>query len=381
MMNVYADNAATTIVSKKSAEAILHYSKVCYGNPSSIHNMGETAKLAVESARQRIANILGCKPIEIIFTSGGSESNNQAILTAAILGYQNNKRHVITSAIEHPSVIDSVLRLKRLGFEVTFVPVDENGIVSPSRIASYMREDTCLVSVMCINNEIGTIQPINDIGRICEEHKVIFHTDAVQAVGNTPFDINKTHATLLSASAHKFHGPKGVGILYCNNHFKPYKLIEGGGQENGNRAGTENVPGIVGMMIALEESVQDIEEKQYKVSLLSKRLMEQLFSINDIFLNGDIENRIKSNINVGFRGVKGQNLVTYLSERGIYASTGSACNSGSNTPSHVLQAIGRNISESSSSIRISLSAMNTQEEIDYIAKMVKEGVNVLRNFG
>lgn len=378
-MNIYADNAATTKMSKAAIEAMLPYFDQIYGNPSSLHSTGQYAAEALFMARKMIAEILGCDAREITFTSGGSEADNQAILSAAAIGAKKNKRHIISSSIEHHAVLHTLEKLKKQGFEITLLSAHENGIVHPEELAAAIRPDTALVTVMYANNEIGSIQPIAELGRICREKGVIFHTDAVQAVGHMKINVVEENIDMLSLSAHKFHGPKGIGVLYAKKGIPLTNLIEGGAQERGKRAGTENLPAIMGMAAALEEAVSKIAENTAKLIPLRNRLIEGLLQIPHTILNGDPEIRLPGNVNVCFEGIEGESLLLLLDNKGICASSGSACTSGSLDPSHVLLAIGRPHEVAHGSLRLSLSEENTIEEIDYMIEAIKEVVAYLRH--
>ena len=375
---IYLDNAATTKMSKTAIEAMLPFMDKVYGNPSSLHSVGQSAAEALYDARERIAKCLGCTAREITFTSGGSEADNQAILSAAKIGSKKGKKHIISTAIEHHAVLHTLNKLKEYGFEITLLDVDRNGLVYPEQVENAIREDTCLVSVMYANNEIGTIEPIKEIGKICREKGVIFHTDAVQAAGHLHIDVNEQNIDMLSLSAHKFHGPKGIGALYSRKGIPLYTLIEGGAQEGGKRAGTENIPAIMGMAAALEESENSIDKNTEKVSALRDKLIDGLSQIPHSVLNGDREKRLPSNVNFCFEGIEGESLLLLLDDKGICASSGSACTSGSLDPSHVLLAIGRVHDIAHGSLRLSLSEETTEEEIEYTIKSVKEVVEYLR---
>ena len=375
---IYADNAATTKMSKRAIEAMLPYFSEGYGNPSSLHSAGQRAAEALVSARKRIASCLNALPREITFTSGGSEADNQALLSAARLGAKQGKRHVVSTAFEHHAVLHSLKRLEEEGFSVTLLPVPESGILSARAVEEAIRPDTCLVSVMYANNEIGTIQPVAEIGAICKKKGVLFHTDAVQAVGHLPIDVEAQYIDLLSLSAHKFHGPKGVGALYARRGISLTPLIEGGAQERGKRGGTENVPAIVGMAAALEEACSKMEERSAHLEALRDRLIDGLREIPHSILNGDREKRLPSNVHFCFEGIEGESLLLLLDDRGICASSGSACTSGSLDPSHVLLAIGRPHEIAHGSLRLSLSEETTEEEVDFIVQSVKEVVAYLR---
>lgn len=376
---IYVDNAATTKMSKTAIDAMLPYLDTIYANPSSLHSAGQQAAEALFTSRKTIAEILGCNANEIYFTSGGSESDNQAIISAALYGEKKGKKHIISTAIEHHAVLHTLDKLKKQGFEITLLDAHENGIVRTEDLIRALRPDTALVTVMYANNEIGTIQPIREIGAICREKGILFHTDAVQAVGHIAIDVNKDNIDLLSLSAHKFHGPKGVGVLYAKRGTVLTNLIEGGAQERGKRAGTENMPAIVGMTAALKEAVLHMEENAAKLSSMRDRLIDALTEIPHTILNGDRTKRLPGNVNVCFEGIEGESLLLLLSEKGICASSGSACTSGSLDPSHVLLAIGRPHEIAHGSLRLSLSEENTPEEIEYIIKAIPEVVSYLRN--
>lgn len=379
-MKIYADNAATTRMSRTAIDAMIPYLEEMYGNPSSLYSDGQRAKEAIEAARKEIAQIINADPREIIFTSGGSEADNQAILSAAAIGQKVGKRHIISSAIEHHAVLHTLNKLEKLGFEITLLPVHENGIVRTDELEAAIRDDTCLVTVMFANNEIGTIQPVQEIGEICRAHKVLFHTDAVQAIGHIPINIAEYHIDMLSASAHKFHGAKGVGFLYARKGIRLSNLIEGGAQERGRRAGTENVAGIVAMAAALKESSDNMETNTAKLISIRNRLIEGLREIPHSALNGDIEKRLPSNVSFCFEGVEGEALLLLLDDKGIAASSGSACTSGSLDPSHVLLAIGRVHDVAHGSLRLTPGENTTDEEVDYIIQSVKDVVQYLRSF-
>ena len=379
-MNIYADNAATTAMSQTAVKAMLPYLTEYYGNPSSLYAFGQRSKEAIEEARATVAKCIGAEPREILFTSGGSEADNQAIRSAAAHGARKGKRHIVSDAIEHHAVLHTLKKLEKEGFEVTYLPVHSDGIVRVEELAAALREDTCLVTVMYANNEIGTIQPIRDIGALCRERGILFHTDAVQAVGHIPVNVAEDHADMLSASAHKFHGPKGVGFLYVRRGIPTVPLIEGGAQERGRRAGTENVAGIVAMAAALEESVGHMAENAEKTAMLRDRLIRGLAEIPHSALNGDPRKRLPGNVNFCFEGIEGESLLLLLDDKGICASSGSACTSGSLDPSHVLLAIGRVHDVAHGSLRLTLGDNTTEEEIDYIIQSVKEVVTYLRGF-
>ena len=377
-MYIYADNAATTRMSKTAIDAMLPYYDTVYGNPSSLHSVGQHAKEALESARDRMAVCLGCKPTEITFTSGGSEADNQAIQSAAQTGAAHGKKHIISTKIEHHAVLHTLKKLEKSGYEITLLDVPENGIVTPRQVEQAIRPDTCLVSVMFANNEIGSIQPIAEIGEICLAHKVLFHTDGVQAVGHVPLDFSALHADFLALSAHKFHGPKGVGALVTRAGVRLYNLIEGGAQERGKRAGTENLPAIMGMTAALEEAVGNLDADTRKLLPLRDKLIEGLSQIPHSILNGDAQMRLPGNVHFCFEGIEGESLLLLLDDKGIAASSGSACTSGSLDPSHVLLALGRPHEIAHGSLRLSLSTDNTPEEIDYLICAVRDVVAYLR---
>ena len=379
-MKIYADNAATTKMSKAAVAAMLPYMEEIYGNPSSLYSAGQEAKEALERARGEIAAIINAQPREIYFTSGGSEADNQALRSAAAFGKKKGKRHIISTAFEHHAILHTLKALKKEGFEVTLLPVHENGIVRLSELEEAIRPDTCLVTIMMANNEIGTIQPVSEIGALCRERGVLFHTDAVQAVGHLPIDVQAEKIDMLSSSAHKFHGPKGVGFLYVRKEVPLMNLIEGGAQERGKRAGTENVAGIVAMAAALKESASGMEENTGRMTALRNRLIDGLQAIPHSALNGDREKRLPGNVNFCFEGIEGESLLLLLDDRGISASSGSACTSGSLDPSHVLLAIGRVHDVAHGSLRLSIGEDTTEEEIDYMIQSVREVVDYLRSF-
>ncbi len=376
---IYADNAATTKMSKTAINAMLPYLEDLYGNPSSLYEFGQKAKEALEDARSRIAACLGADVREITFTSGGSEADNQAILTAAALGARKGKKHIVSTAFEHHAVLHTLEKLKKQGFEITLLDVHSNGVVTSQQVVESIREDTCLVTVMYANNEIGTIQPIGEIGAVCREKGVLFHTDAVQAVGHLHIDVKAQQIDLLSLSAHKFHGPKGVGALYVRRGIPLETVISGGGQERGKRAGTENVPAIMGMAAALEEACTGMEENSRKLTLLRDRLIAGLNQIPYSELNGAKEPRLPGNVNFCFEGIEGESLLLLLDEKGICASSGSACTSGTLDPSHVLLAIGRPHEVAHGSLRLSLGEEMTEKEIDSIIEAVTDVVTRLRS--
>ena len=377
--SIYLDNAATTKMSKAAIEAMLPYMDTLYGNPSSLHSAGQAAAEALTDARRRIADCIGASPKEITFTSGGSEADNQAIISAARLGEKKGKRHIISTAFEHHAVLHTLEKLKKEGFEITLLDVHENGILLPRQVEEAIRPDTCLVTVMYANNEIGTIQPIGEIGRICRQKNVLFHTDAVQATGHLPIDVEEQNIDMLSASAHKFHGPKGIGVLYVHKGIRLSNIIQGGAQERGKRAGPENIPAIMGMATALTDACKHMEENTKKLTALRDRLIEGLSEIPHSVLNGDAKERLPGNVNFCFEGIEGESLLLLLDDKGVYASSGSACTSGSLDPSHVLLAIGRVHDIAHGSLRLSLSEENTQEEIEYTIGAVKEVVEYLRS--
>ena len=379
-MQIYADNAATTKISQNALQAMMPYYEEVYGNPSSLHSAGQQAAAALTNARAKCAELLGCSLQEITFTSGGSEADNTAILSAAALGEKQNKRHIISTAFEHHAVLHTLDVLKKRGFEITLLDVHENGLITPEEVAAAIRPDTCLVTVMYANNEIGTIEPIAEIGEVCKKANVIFHTDAVQAAGHLKIDVKAQNIDMLSLSAHKFHGPKGVGLLYSRRGIRLTPLINGGAQERGIRAGTENLPGIIGMTAAFEEALEKLDEKNKKLYGMRNRLIEGIGEIPHSILNGDLENRLPGNVNFCFEGIEGESLLLLLDDKGICASSGSACTSGSLDPSHVLLAIGRPHEIAHGSLRLSISDENTPEEIEYIIRSVKEVVEYLRSF-
>ena len=376
---IYTDNAATTKMSGAAISAMLNCMEETWGNPSSLYGLGQQAKEVLEGAREQIAACIGASPKEITFTSGGSEADNQAIRSAALLGARKGKRHIISTAFEHHAVLHTLKKLEGEGFEAELLPVGELGTVTARQVAEAIREDTALVTVMYANNEIGSVLPIPGIGAVCRERGVLFHTDAVQAAGHLPIDVNAQNIDLLSLSAHKFHGPKGVGVLYARQGVPLTNLIEGGAQERGRRAGTENVPAIVGMAAALEEACAHMDENAAKVSALRDRLIEGLSQIPHSALNGDPASRLPGNVNFCFEGIEGESLLLLLDDRGICASSGSACTSGSLDPSHVLLAIGRPHEVAHGSLRLSLCEENTEAEADAILKAVPEIVGYLRN--
>ena len=378
-MFIYADNAATTALSRKAKEVMLPYFDEIYGNPSSLHSKGQEAKEAIESARETIASFLGASPREIYFTSGGSEADNQAIISAAHNGAKKGKKHIISTKFEHHAVLHTLRKLEKEGFEVTLLDVPENGIISQAAVEAAIREDTALVTVMYANNEIGTLQPIAEIGKICKEKQVVFHTDAVQAVGHIKVNVEEDNVDLLSLSAHKFHGPKGIGVLYARKGILLENIIEGGAQERGKRAGTENIPAIVGMASALEEALDNLDGKNKELIEKRDRLIEGLSKIPHSILNGDRNHRVPGTVNFIFEGIEGESLLLLLDDKGICASSGSACTSGSLDPSHVLLAIGRPHEIAHGSLRLSIDNDITNEEIDYMIEAVEDVVSYLRN--
>lgn len=379
MTTIYVDNAATTKTSRTAIETMLPYMDKIYGNPSSLHSVGQAAADALRNAREEASEVLGCEPNEITFTSGGSEADNQALVSAAAIGARKGKKHIISTAFEHHAILHTLKKLEKEGFEVTLLDVHENGMVSAQQVADAIREDTCLVSVMYANNEIGSIQPIAEIGAVCKEKGVIFHTDAVQAVGHVHINVKEENIDMLSLSAHKFHGPKGVGLLYARKGVRLTNIIEGGAQERGKRAGTENIPGIVGMVAALKEANANIDANAEKVSALRDRLIDGLEKIPHSALNGDRTKRLPGNVSFCFEGIEGESLLLLLDAKGICASSGSACTSGSLDPSHVLLAIGRPHEVAHGSLRLTLSEENTQEEVDYIIEETTKVVKYLRD--
>ena len=378
-MQVYADNAATTKISEHALAAMMPCFETVYGNPSSLHSVGQEAKEALEDARARLAKLLGCEPREVYFTSGGSEADNQAILSAARFGARKGKKHIISTAFEHHAVLHTLNKLEKEGFEVTLLDVKNGHNVTAQQVKNAIREDTCLVTCMYANNEIGSVLPIGEIGAVCKAAGVPFHTDAVQAVGHLQIDVKQENIDMLSLSGHKFHGPKGVGALYVRRGLPLVNVIEGGAQERGKRAGTENLPGIVGMVAALEDACANLEENTKKVTALRNKLIEGLSKIPHCALNGDPVNRLPGNVSFCFEGIEGEALLLLLDAHGVAASSGSACTSGSLDPSHVLLAIGRVHDVAHGSLRLSLSHYNTDEEMDHILTVVPEVVQLLRN--
>ena len=377
-MYVYADHAATTEMSEVAKNSMIQALKDQWGNPSSLHSGGQHAKEALEAARAQIAGLLGAQSSEIYFTSGGSEADNQAILTAVRLGARRGKKHIITSAFEHHAIMHPLERLEKEGYEITWLPVHENGMVRPEEVAAAIRDDTALVTIMYANNEIGTLQPIAEIGRICREKKVLFHTDAVQAVGHVPVDVVRDQVDMLSLSAHKFHGPKGIGLLYARKGVNVATLIEGGAQERGKRAGTENLPAIIGMAASLQDACDHMKENTDRIVPMRERLIEELSKIPHSRLNGDRNVRVPGTVNFCFEGIEGESLLLMLDDLGIEASSGSACTSGSLDPSHVLLALGLPHEVAHGSLRLSIGEDNTPEQIEYIVQKVPEVVSFLR---
>ena len=378
-MMIYADNAATTKMSSTAIRAMLPYMDQVYGNPSSLHTAGQQAAEALQSARERIAVCLGCQPREIFFTSGGSEADNQALISAAKIGERKGKKHIISTAFEHHAVLHTLQGLEKQGFEVELLPVGEAGTVTAQQVADAIREDTCLVSVMYANNEIGSVLPVGEIGRVCRERGVVFHTDAVQAAGHLPIGVREQQIDLLSLSAHKFHGPKGIGVLYARQGLALTTLIAGGAQERGKRAGTENIPAIMGMAAALEEACAHMEENARTVAALRDKLIAGLSKIPHCALNGDPVHRLPGNVSFCFEGIEGESLLLLLDAKGICASSGSACTSGSLDPSHVLLAIGRPHEVAHGSLRLSLCHWNTEEDVDEMLRVIPQVVEYLRN--
>ncbi|MBQ6365525.1 MAG: cysteine desulfurase NifS [Oscillospiraceae bacterium] len=379
-MRIYADNAATTKMCRAAIDAMIPCMEEQYGNPSSLYVLGQEARELLEQARADVASAIGAQPREILFTSGGSEADNQAIRSAAALGKKSGKMHIISTAFEHHAVLHTLKKLQKEGYSVTLLDVHEDGLVRVEELEAAIREDTCLVTIMYANNEIGTIQPISEIGAVCKKHGVLFHTDAVQAVGHLPIDVKKQNIDMLSSSAHKFHGPKGVGFLYVRKGIRLTNLIEGGAQERGLRAGTENVAGIVGLAAALKEAVANMDKNAAHMQQQRDRLIAGLQEIPHSALNGDATNRLPGNVNFCFEGIEGESLLLLLDDRGICASSGSACTSGSLDPSHVLLAIGRVHDVAHGSLRLSIGEDITPEEVDYIIQNVKEVVAYLRGF-
>ena len=378
-MQIYADNAATTKMSRTAIDAMLPYMETYFGNPSSLHTIGQQAAEALMNARQAVAACLGCQPREITFTSGGSEADNQALVSAARIGERKGKKHIISTAFEHHAILHTLKKLEKEGFEVQLLDVGPTGTVTAQQVADAIREDTCLVTIMYANNEIGSVLPIPEIGAVCKEKGVLFHTDAVQAAGHLHIDVKAQNIDMLSLSAHKFHGPKGVGLLYARQGIPLTNIIEGGAQERGKRAGTENIPGIVSMAAALQEACAHIDENAAKVSALRDKLIAGLSKIPHSAVNGDTVHRLPGNVNFCFEGIEGESLLLLLDAKGICASSGSACTSGSLDPSHVLLAIGRPHEVAHGSLRLSLCEWNTEEEVDYMLQVIPEVVAYLRS--
>ena len=378
MPRIYADNAATTKISQTAMKAMISAMENSYGNPSSIHQIGMGANDALQTAREQIARCLGCMPKEIFFTSGGTESDNQAIVSAAMLGAKQNKRHIISTAFEHHAVLHTLRRLKEQGFEIQLLDVGAEGNITAAQVEEAIRPDTCLVTVMFANNEIGSVLPIAEIGEVCRAHGVLFHTDAVQAAGHIPVNVREQNIDMLSLSAHKFHGPRGIGALYVKRGIELISLMEGGGQERGKRPGTENLPAIMGMAAALKEECTLMEQNEAKVIAMRDRLIQGLSQIPYSILNGSREKRLPGNVNFCFEGVSGESLLLLLDSRGICASSGSACASGALEPSHVLLSLGLAPEIAQGSLRISLDISNTEEEIDYMLEVIPQVVEQLR---
>ena len=379
-MMIYADNAATTKVSRAAIDAMIPCLEEQYGNPSSLYTLGQRAKELLEEARAEIAAAIGAEPNEITFTSGGSEADNQAIRSAAMIGKKKGKTHIISTAFEHHAVLHTLAALEKEGFTYTLLDVHEDGLVRPEELEAAIRDDTCLVTIMYANNEIGTVQPITELGAICKKHGVIFHTDAVQAVGHLPINVKEQNIDMLSSSAHKYHGPKGIGFLYARRGIRLTNLIEGGAQERGKRAGTENVAEVVAMAAALKESVANMDKNAAHMSACRDKLIKGLSEIPHSALNGDAVKRLPGNVNFCFEGIEGESLLLLLDDRGICASSGSACTSGSLDPSHVLLAIGRVHDVAHGSLRLSIGDDITDEQVDYLIQNVKEVVEYLRSF-
>ena len=378
-MFVYADNAATTAMSQVAIDAMLPYFNKVYGNPSSLHSVGQEAKEALDAARATVAQCLGCEPREIVFTSGGSEADNQAIVSAARFGARKGKKHIISTPFEHHAVLHTLNKLEKEGFEVTYLDVKNGHNITAQQVADAIRPDTCLVTTMYANNEIGSVLPIPEIGAVCKAAGVPFHTDAVQAVGHIKINVKEQNIDMLSLSGHKFHGPKGVGALYVRRGLPLVNIIEGGAQERGKRAGTENIAGICGMAAAMKDACDHIDENMPRVAAMRDRLIEELSKIPHSALNGDRNNRLPGNVSFCFEAIEGESLLLMLDAHGISASSGSACTSGSLDPSHVLLSIGRIHDVAHGSLRLSLCEYNTDEEVDHILKVVPEVVQYLRN--
>lgn len=379
MATIYVDNAATTRLSDTSLEAMKPFMQEIYGNPSSLHHIGQIAKEHLEDARQRVAKCINANPNEIYFTSGGSEADNQAILTAAYNGAKKGKKHIISSKFEHHAVLHTLNKLEKEGFEIELLDVYSNGIVKVEDVKNALREDTALVTIMTANNEVGTIQPIKEIGAVCKENGVIFHTDAVQAIGHIPVDVVDMNIDMLSISAHKFHGPKGVGVLYCRKGILLQNLINGGAQERNKRAGTENLMAIVGMAAAMEEAVANLDKNAKYISALRDKIIDGISDIELCHLNGDRYNRLPGTVNFSFEGIEGEGLILLLDQDGICSSSGSACTSGSLDPSHVLLSMGIPVESAHGSLRLSLSEYNTEEEVNIIIDSIHKVVTYLRS--
>lgn len=378
-MTVYADNAATTQMSENVLKAMMPLLTDIYGNPSSLHSIGQVAKEYLENARETVADCIGADPKEIYFTSGGSEADNQAIRSAAYIGARKGKKHIISSKFEHHAVLHTLDALKKEGFTVTLLDVYSNGVVKPEDVENAITDETCLVTIMTANNEIGTIQPIAEIGKICKEKGVLFHTDAVQAVGHIPVNVKDMNVDMLSVSAHKFHGPKGVGFLYARKDILLTNIIYGGAQERSKRAGTENMASIVGMATAIKEATDHLEENAAKVTAMRNRLIDGLKGIERSRINGDLEHHLPGTLNMCFEGIEGESLLLLLDAKGICASSGSACTSGSLDPSHVLLSIGVPVEIAHGSLRLSISEYNTMEQMDHIVESVPVVVDYLRS--
>ena len=378
-MFVYADNAATTCVSKTAVDAMMPYLTTQYGNPSSLYAFAQEAKEALENARKTVADIIGAQPKEIYFTSGGSEADNQAIVSMAKVGALKGKKHLISTKFEHHAVLHTLKKLEKEGFEVTLLDVHEDGVVRLEDLEAAVREDTALVTIMFANNEIGTVQPIKEIGEFCRARKIPFHTDAVQAAGHMPINVQEMNIDLLSMSGHKFHAPKGVGVLYAKSGMPLFNIIEGGAQERGKRAGTENIPGIVALAAALKESVDNMEANTAKIIPMRDKLFAELSKIPHSKINGSLEHHVPGTVNMCFEGIEGESLLLLLDAKGVCASSGSACTSGSLDPSHVLLALGLPHEVAHGSLRLSIGEYNTMEEIDHIIKVVPEVVSYLRD--
>lgn len=379
MATIYVDNAATTKLSDTALKAMMPLMQEIYGNPSSLHHVGQIAKEHLDDARMRVAKCINANPNEIYFTSGGSEADNQAIISAAYLGAKKGKKHIISSKFEHHAVLHTLNKLEKEGFEIELLDVYENGIVKIEDVKSAIRPDTALVTIMAANNEVGTIQPIKEIGAVCKEAGVLFHTDAVQAVGHIPVDVVDMNIDMLSISAHKFHGPKGVGVLYARKGVLLTNVINGGAQERGKRAGTENTFAIAGLAAALEEAVENMDKNNQFVSSLSKKLIDGVSDIERIKINGDLEHRLAGTVNISFEGIEGESLILWLDQKGICSSSGSACTSGSLDPSHVLLSMGVPVENAHGSLRISMCEYNTEEEVDIILDEIHHIVPYLRS--